>query len=394
MEPNALSLESQAKPVSVVQHVRSQGILIDESTMSILRGIDDKFPEELKHFLIKRDGAVVICESLKRGIVPGEMTDEKIQDIWHLSGLYFSVLNRHHEALSVFSAFYDQMLQYQLITAVRMHKGTPLVRMSECHERLGHTVLSKRYLMLTACEDAIRDKGNIDTETAGLYFRIIWSRGMTHWALLEYASRMYELSLSHPQEALFPEWILQELNDEWMEEYPAPQEASAYVITRPYVRHLLAGLGSGSGQNLERLAAYLLACMPGCRARRRKQTYSTDYDVVCAVEGANIDFRSELGRFFICECKDWNSKADFTAMAKFCRVLDSAKCSFGILFSKEGISGEGRSTNAEREQIKVFQQRGMVVIVVSEGDLKKVADGANFFTLLRSKYEQIRLDLR
>ena len=103
--------------------------------------------------------------------------------------------------------------------------------------------------------------------------------------------------------------------------------------------------------------------MPVCRARMRSRTGSTDYDVVCAVEGAGLDFRSELGRYFICECKDWNTKADFTAMAKFCRVLDSAKCSFGILFSKNGISGEGTATDAEREQMKVFQQRGMVVVV-------------------------------
>jgi hypothetical protein len=217
---------------------------------------------------------------------------------------------------------------------------------------------------------------------------------MTHWALLGYAARMYEISQRRPQQAFFPEWILQELDDQWMAEYPSSQEAAVYVVTRPYVRHLLAQLGSGEGRNLERLAHYLLACMPGCRARMRSQTSSTDYDVVCAVEGAGLDFRSELGRYFICECKDWDSKADFTSMAKFCRVLDSAKCLFGILFSKNGISGEGEATNAEREQIKVFQQRGMVVIVVSEPNLKKVADGANFLTMLRSKYEQVRLDLR
>jgi hypothetical protein len=59
-----------------------------------------------------------------------------------------------------------------------------------------------------------------------------------------------------------------------------------------------------------------------------------------------------------------------------------------------GISGEGETKNAEREQVKVFQQRGMVVVVVSESDLSKVADGANFIAILRSKYEAVRLDLR
>jgi len=83
-----------------------------------------------------------------------------------------------------------------------------------------------------------------------------------------------------------------------------------------------------------------------------------------------------------------------TAFAKFCRVLDSVKCRFGILFSSEGISGTGKSEDAAREQLKVYQDREMVVVVVTRDDLERVAAGGNFITMLRSKYEQVRLDLR
>jgi hypothetical protein len=126
----------------------------------------------------------------------------------------------------------------------------------------------------------------------------------------------------------------------------------------------------------------------------RKRSQSTDYDVVCTLEGPNDDFRSELGRYFICECKDWSAPADFSAFAKFCYVLDSVKCRFGILFSREGITGAGRATDAERVQVKVFQDRGMVVIVITQKDLREIADGANLITMIRSKYEAVRLDLR
>lgn len=378
------------EPISIVDHLRSQGHAVAEA--SVFGEIDKKVPEELRYFLTTREGATMICESLPRGVVPGPIDQENVQDVWHLCGLYFLNLGRFYEALAVFSTLYDEMLRYQQDSGKHVHKGVPLVRMSECHGSLGHAVLAKRYLMLTACEDAIRDKGKINAE-GGVYFRMVWSHGMTHWALLGYAQKMYDLSRGHPEDAFFPEWVLQELDDQWITEYPSQEENAVYVVTRPYVHHLLARLGSDAGRNLERLAHYLLACMPGCRARMRTRTESTDYDVVCAVEGAALDFRSELGRYFICECKDWDDKADFTAMAKFCRVLDSAKCSFGVLFSKKGISGEGEATNAEREQIKVFQQRGMVVVVVSEADLRAVADGANFLTMLRSKYEKVRLDL-
>ena len=112
------------------------------------------------------------------------------------------------------------------------------------------------------------------------------------------------------------------------------------------------------------------------------------------MEGFEVDFRSEMGRYFVCECKDWSKPTDFTTMAKFCRVLDSTKSRFGILFSKKGISGAEKTTDAEREQLKVFQDRGMVIVVIDEKDLDYVADGGNFINLLRQRYEKIRLDLK
>ena len=111
------------------------------------------------------------------------------------------------------------------------------------------------------------------------------------------------------------------------------------------------------------------------------------------MEGLESDFRSELGRYFICECKDWVKPANFTSFAKFCRVLDSVKARFGILFSRHGISGSGRREDAALEQLKVFQDRGMVIVVITQEDIERVVDGANFISLLRSKYERVRLGL-
>jgi hypothetical protein len=92
--------------------------------------------------------------------------------------------------------------------------------------------------------------------------------------------------------------------------------------------------------------------------------------------------------------QDWASPANFSAFAKFCRVLDSAKCRLGILFSREGITGTARGTDAAREQLKLFQDRGVVVVIIDLRDLEQIADGANLITMLRAKYEQVRLDLR
>ena len=140
-------------------------------------------------------------------------------------------------------------------------------------------------------------------------------------------------------------------------------------------------------------AEYLLSAMPGCRTYRRKRSHSTDYDIVCSLDGFDLDFRSELGRYFVCECKDWAEPADFSTFAKFARVLDSTKSRFGILFSREGITGGASTSAASREQLKLFQDRGIVVVVVTRADINAVVDGHNFITLLREKYERVRLDL-
>ncbi|MEW6443204.1 MAG: hypothetical protein AB1640_19880 [bacterium] len=191
----------------------------------------------------------------------------------------------------------------------------------------------------------------------------------------------------------FPKWVLQELDNNWMTELPSPGETGVYFVNERYVGWLLSKLGTQEGRILERLADYLLSCMPGCRTARRKRSPSTDYDVVCSMDGFDLDFRSELGRYFICECKDWDEPADFTAFAKFCRVLDSVKCRFGILFSKHGIKGQGKRRDADLEQIKVFQDRGMIIVVVDQSDLESVSKGANLVSMLRSKYEMVRLNL-
>lgn len=168
-----------------------------------------------------------------------------------------------------------------------------------------------------------------------------------------------------------------QLDQLWMREVPSPEESAYYRANPLYVQYLIKALGDGKGTALERLAQYVLSVIPGARTHRRAVSGSTDHDVVCALEGPGLDFRSEIGRYFVCECKDWGEPANFPAIAKFCRVLDSTKCRFGILFSRAGLTGKGKARDAELELIKVFQDRGMVIVVIDEGDLTNLAAGAN-----------------
>lgn len=352
-------------------------------------------PALLRDLLNRRDGAAKLLSELPKAFPAKDITTKPNLRQWEICGLHFFNQGRFHETIPIFELMYQQLLANQGIHNRHVSKGLPLVWISECHERLGRPVLAKRYLMLTVCEDALAGKGRVEPETTGAYFRVVWRYGVSDEQLLRYAQTIWGLFQKYPAEAWFPEWILQELDQQWMTEYPTEAETSLYFVNPTYIGWLLGQLGkSRDGKALERLAHHLISAMPGCRAHLRQRSQSTDYDVVGVFEGSALDFRSELGRYLVAECKDWAESVGFAAFAKFCRVLDSVKCRFGILFSRNGITGEARNTDAAREQMKLYQDRGIVIVVISEADLRWIAAGGNFITLLRERYEEVRLDLR
>jgi hypothetical protein len=368
--------------------------LSPQNAVSLLPELQCIGDPSLFPLLNRVDGAPLAVDQLRRLYHPECVRESRAEGrTWELVGLVFLRMGRSHDALLVFRALYDTMLLAQRQTRERVHKGMPLCWIADCYDGLNYPALAKRALMLTLCEDALNGAGSVAAGGTGVYFRLVWHKGLPDVLLRRYATAMFESSVSHPRNAFYPEWVLSEMDQEWMTEVPSLAEAMVYHANTRYVSSLLDGLDDKTGKRLERLASYVLSCMPGCRTARRARTPSTDYDIVCSMQGLELDFRSELGRYFVCECKDWNEPADFATVAKFCRVLDSIKSRFGILFSSQGITGAGGTKAGEREQLKVFQDRGMVLVVVDRSDLQKVADGANFIGLLRSKYERVRLDL-
>ncbi|MBI4292031.1 MAG: hypothetical protein HY661_11175 [Betaproteobacteria bacterium] len=343
-------------------------------------------------FVEPRNSAALLLEELPRRYTPASVARVGLeQRAWEVAGLLHLNTRRVQEALAIFWSMYQQMLSAQ-DGGQYVHKGLPLVWIADCFAALGFPVHAKRYYMLTLCEDALHGGGMVSPQDTGIYFRLAWGR-LSDAELRRYARLFHSLGQTYRDERLFPEALLQRVDQRWLTEFPSASEASSYWTNPKYAQHLLAKLGDGSGEHLELLAEYLMSCMPGCRTMRRKRSRSTDYDVVCSMEGFEVDFRSELGRYFVCECKDWKNRADFSTMAKFCRVLESIKSKFGVLFSKQGLSGAGRTSDGEREQLKVFHEHGMVIVVVAIDDLEAVANGANFIQILRERYEAVRLDL-
>lgn len=369
---------------------------------------DKKLPPELSELLrttaplellkliveIKDDCTVKFVDGLRKAFRPADVVgDTKQRRVWMFFATSLAGSGRFSEALQVFESLYEHLLAHQEATKKYIEKTIPLVWMSECHERLNHPVHAKRYVMLTLCDEAIGNEGGVFVERSGCYTRLVWHFGLADAEYRRYSKEFWDLHQMDRWQSRFPEWCLQRVDQQWMTEVPSATEVNLYKMSRPYARCLLDQTQDKAGEAFEHLAQYLVGTMPGCRAMRRVKTKTSDLDVVGVFEGSFMDFRAEVGRYFLVECKDWTKPANLTTVAKFCRVLGSTKCQFGVLFSQKGVSGRKRNQHGQREIDKVFQDSGIVIVVVDKDDLERVVSGANFLTMLREKYEKVRLDL-
>lgn len=273
-------------------------------------------------------------------------------------------------------------------------KGFVHYWMSDIYREMNFPVHAKRYMMLALIEDAMHQWGN--TSGAGSRYRLKWEHGLSE-ALIDKYSTIAADRRRIEERFAYPESVLLEVGTDWITELPSPDEALHYKANHHFLRYLRNRLKDGTGKALEKIAHYLLLCMPGCRTTERLRTTNlSDIDFVASVDGFEVDFRSELGRYFVGECKDKVGRMDYGEVAKFCQVLASVKSRFGIIFSPMGISGEDSSDPkaASRELLKVYQNTGTVIVVIKDEDLDNIEAGGNFISILHDKYEKGRLDLK
>jgi len=329
---------------------------------------------------------------------PNDLREQDAQNVWHGHAQGRLI----HEQLSLLLALYTKILEADILGNNHWPwKATTLVKISECFWVMNFPCLAKRYAMLALCDEASRAP---ITAAQGTYQRLLRFHGMLEREILRYATRIRQLYDDHSEYRRFPESILAELDDEWIVEVPSNQESSQYVATGTYIRYLLGKLNwlhqqqnadvNEKGRLLEKLAAYCLFCMPGARVRLRvpEEGTGTDRDVVCSLEGHTVDFRTELGRYFVAECKaNAETKTPFDVAAKFARSLSKVKAKFGILFCPQGVTGQFKDTHAQKEQLDLYRDSGIVMVLLTERNLQHIASGRNLINILRFKYDQVRL---
>ena len=170
------------------------------------RLIKEKLPEQYWSFLIDRAGHAAFLKELpsifSKDIIGG---DAEAQRCWEIIGNFYKNQNRLYEATSIYISLYNQLLDYQEKTKKRVHKGVPLVWISDCYYAMGFPVLAKRCLMLALCENAIHEKGVVPVETTGTYWRLVYRHGLLDTEISRYAAKAYKLSEENEEITFFPE---------------------------------------------------------------------------------------------------------------------------------------------------------------------------------------------
>ncbi|RJP65943.1 MAG: hypothetical protein C4532_17105 [Candidatus Abyssobacteria bacterium SURF_17] len=317
--------------------------------------------------------------------------------LWQTTAKWFEENGRFFEANSVFEALYQELNEAQKETSLRIHKGMPLVWLSDNYLRLEQPWHAQRFLLLTIIEDAIANNGLVNPNTTGSYHRAVWYFGMADELFRKYAKEAHELYLQDQDLGKFPEWILLYLSAHIAMKYPIYHELDSYPLNRSFAKYWFGKLCS-SGKNLGRpfedFCALLLSCIPGFEVKMRASTQDYHFDALVRNKSISADFRKDFGNYLATESKNWEKPVQPDVIAYFASRLVFHDMKSGILFSKNGITGERDNRNAALTLIKSFYKIGRIIMVVNEEDIQEIIQGRNLINLLQEKYEQTRFGTR
>lgn len=324
---------------------------------------------------------------------------------WEMTGLMFRNMGRFPEAIAIFNKLYHKMCKAMIDTKKWIHKGMPLVWLSDLNAYLGFRWHREKYLIMTLIEDSIREKGHITPEKGGIYHRLITYRGYSHDCFNNISERAYEkysMDISSKCEnvrtfAMFPEYILLEIGDCYSPPPALPSECKEYIINFIFAEKLILLLENHvdkTGEILEIFSAYVLGCIPGFQIRRRKNTKNYHFDGFIRVNGEYNDYRKDLGLYVIVECKDWSKPIGAEEIGYFAHKLSVHDCKAGILFSKEGITGKNNNIPhfGILSILKSYHHLGRIILILDINHFKAVVRGENLADILMKKYEEVRFD--
>lgn len=186
---------------------------------------------------------------------------------------------------------------------------------------------------------------------------------------------------------------------EWTHLFALPTTVFEYPLNVSYfnavkLRADTASTNDEKGKVYEHLASYLSTLVPGWLPRSNlldtKLAFETDIVIRNLAQASNLA-SDLLGRYILVECKNWASRVGVRDIGYFLYRIKLTHATFGIMFSKMGISGKDQE-NASYELIrKAFHEDGIVCVVIDQGDIEHLASGeVSYWALLLRKMETAR----
>jgi hypothetical protein len=312
---------------------------------------------------------------------------------------------RNEEAVRVALAHYDEMCRIQVDRQRRFHKGTATQQTAIVHFVRGDPGVAEWFFMLALVEDILSSgqPTGVPDSHACRDLRMQYGRLDPFFESLAATARDTKGQLpdtGHPQRWWFPEAVLVTLA-----RARALTRATAARTPIPVNRSFLAlmasrlddGTPGDKGKALEHLASYLCLTLPGARLipNAKAPDHEMDLVVVQAASGPSY-LLDVLGRTFLVECKNYSDGVGVEKLNHFVAKMRFHRCSTGVLFAKEGITGGGTPElrAARLTQLRWYEQDGCAVIVVARADIERVASGEiGFAELLLGGYESVRFNL-
>lgn len=183
----------------------------------------------------------------------------------------------------------------------------------------------------------------------------------------------------------------------WMQyEHKDKSKSNREIIVELIEEVEKASTNQSKGRSLEKLAALLLNNIPSLICKYKNlNTRSSEIDLVVEYIGSKreIPLFEELGRYCLIECKNWSSPVGVAPVRDFLGKLRKSKTQLGIMFAKNGVTGEGTGLDALREIQSAYDRDGTFLLVFSLAEVKQLEDGTDLVVLLDQKSDSLRFDL-
>lgn len=168
-------------------------------------------------------------------------------------------------------------------------------------------------------------------------------------------------------------------------------EGRNFSINKPEFRSKIASVRNADTNNekkesLESLCSFLIEGVDDFRVRdKNRRTRSSEIDIIVENTETNSPLNSD-SKYILIECRNWKDPIGAKHIRDFVGKVKSANSNFGIIFTKEGITGTDEAKDALGVVKRAFDSEGVLLITFTLRDLESILNNhLSFYDILEEK---------